>query len=120
MYLTPKPVFSMTLICFYLDLAASSLSTHLHTCTRTLVHTPHTRTLAHVAYLLSREVGAANHIQHSRKSKRDIFIFFFNVYFLGEGVREKERDGERISSRLRTVSAEPDVGLELTSCEIKT
>ena len=32
----------------------------------------------------------------------------------GKGKRERER--ERISSRLHTVSAEPDVGLELTNC----
>ena len=36
----------------------------------------------------------------------------------GEGQRERER--ERIPSRLCIVSAEPDVGLELTNCEIVT
>ena len=36
--------------------------------------------------------------------------------------REREREGERerIPSRLREVSAEPDVGLELTNREITT
>ena len=33
---------------------------------------------------------------------------------------EAEREEERISSRLRTVSAEPDAGLELTNREIMT
>ena len=56
--------------------------------------------------------------------------FFFNVYlFLRETERERVRAGkgqrERgnetgIPSRLWVVSAEPDVGLELTSCEIMT
>ena len=31
-----------------------------------------------------------------------------------------ERRRDRIPSRLRTISAEPDVGLELTNCEITT
>ena len=31
---------------------------------------------------------------------------------------ERERERERITSRLHTVSPEPDVGLELTNCEI--
>ena len=34
--------------------------------------------------------------------------------------RERERERERIPSRLLTVSTEPDVGLELTNCEIMT
>ena len=47
----------------------------------------------------------------------------FNVYlFLSESERgrgrERERGRERIPSRPRPVSAEPDVGLELTNCEI--
>ena len=33
---------------------------------------------------------------------------------MGEGRRERER--ERIPSRLRAVSAEPDAGVELTNC----
>ena len=37
---------------------------------------------------------------------------------VGEGQREGE--GERIPSRLHTVSAEPDVGLDLTNQEIMT
>ena len=36
----------------------------------------------------------------------------------GEG--QREREGERIPSRLHTVTAEPDVGLETTNCEIIT
>lgn len=36
----------------------------------------------------------------------------------GEGQRERER--ERIPSRLRTASIEPGSGLELTNCEILT
>ena len=51
----------------------------------------------------------------------------FNVYlFLRETERsrgEAEREGDTESeagSRLRAVSTEPDVGLELTSCEIMT
>ena len=34
--------------------------------------------------------------------------------------RGRERGRERIPSRLHTVSAEPDVGLETTNCEIMT
>ena len=37
---------------------------------------------------------------------------------MGEGQKEKGR--ERIPSRLRTVSAEPDVGLKHMNCEIMT
>ena len=37
---------------------------------------------------------------------------------MGEGQRERER--ERISSTLCTVSTEPDTGLKLTNCEIMT
>ena len=37
---------------------------------------------------------------------------------VGEGQRERER--ERIPSRLYTVSAELDMGLELMNCEIMT
>ena len=37
---------------------------------------------------------------------------------MGEGQRERER--ERIPSRLCSVSAEPDAGLELTNREIMT
>ena len=31
-----------------------------------------------------------------------------------------EREGERIPSRLRAVSTEPDTGLDPTNCEIKS
>ena len=34
--------------------------------------------------------------------------------------RGRERGRERISSSLCTVSAEPEVGLEVMNCEIKT
>ena len=37
-----------------------------------------------------------------------------------KGQRERERERQRIPSRLCTVSVEPDVGLELTNCEIVT
>ena len=38
---------------------------------------------------------------------------------LGGAERERERERE-ISSRLRTVNAEPNVGLKPTNCEIMT
>ena len=34
--------------------------------------------------------------------------------------RGRERGRERIPSKLHAVSAEPDVGLDLTNCEIMT
>ena len=34
--------------------------------------------------------------------------------------RQTEREGRTISSRLRTISVDPDVGLKLTNCEIMT
>ena len=34
--------------------------------------------------------------------------------------RGREREGQRIQSRLCSDSTEPDVGLELTNCEIVT
>ena len=37
---------------------------------------------------------------------------------VAEGQRERERKRERIPSRLRTVSTEPNVGLDLTNGEI--
>ena len=57
-----------------------------------------------------------------------IFFFFFNfVYFETEGenmhAREeetRERKRERIPTRLCAVSAEPNVGLDLTNHEIMT
>ena len=58
------------------------------------------------------------------------FETFFNVYlFLRERERQKmsgggaEREGDtesQVGSRLRAVGPEPDVGLELTDCEIMT
>ena len=46
------------------------------------------------------------------------------IYYLREREREREveaeREGERISSRLCTVGAEPDVGLDLRNCETMT
>ena len=60
-------------------------------------------------------------------------FFFLNVYLFlresewdrgrdrgREGGRERERERERISSKLHEVSAEPDMGLELTNREIMT
>ena len=38
----------------------------------------------------------------------------------GGAERETERERERIPSRLCTVSAEPNMGLELMNCEIMT
>ena len=57
---------------------------------------------------------------------RVLFIYFFNVYFKKECAwgeqreRERKREGERIPTRLLAVSTQPDVGLELTNCEITT
>ena len=34
--------------------------------------------------------------------------------------REGQREGDRIPSRLRAVSAEPNTGLDPTNCEIMT
>ena len=60
----------------------------------------------------------------------NIFFNFFNVYlFLRDSERQSasrggaEREGDAESeagSRLRTVSTEPDAGLDLTNCEIMT
>ena len=56
----------------------------------------------------------------------DLFILFKFIYFESEcgGGTEREgqrqREGERIPSRLHTVSTEPDAGLELTNREIMT
>ena len=60
--------------------------------------------------------------------KRRISTTQFNfIYFLEReteseqaGKRQREREGGRIPSRLCTVSAEPDMGLELTNHEIMT
>ena len=49
-------------------------------------------------------------------TRPDIILKF--IYLFGE--REREREGERIPSRLHTVSAESDMGLELTNHEIMT
>ena len=46
--------------------------------------------------------------------------FFKNVYFVRVCKTEKEGERERIPSRLCTVSAEPDVGLNPTNQEIMT
>ena len=43
-----------------------------------------------------------------------IFFFFFNF------LRDRERERERIPSKLRTISTEPGVGLNLTNHEIMT
>ena len=50
-------------------------------------------------------------------------IFFLSLYILErehKQGKDRERGRERISSRLHTVSAEPDVGLELMNHEIMT
>ena len=54
-----------------------------------------------------------------------IYLFihlFIYLYFEKENVQEghRGRERERISSRLCTVSAEPDVGKDITNCEIMT
>ena len=49
------------------------------------------------------------------------FYFILNVLFIYfERERGREREGERIPSKLHTVSAEPSVGLNLMNCEIMT
>ena len=53
-------------------------------------------------------------------TRRDIFFFFLReTDSMGRGGADGERE-ERILSRLHTVSAEPDAGLDLTNCEIMT
>ena len=53
-----------------------------------------------------------------------VFVFFLSLFIYFDREREstsrgeKEGERERILSRLHTVSAEPDAGLELTNCEI--
>ena len=51
-------------------------------------------------------------------SEMCISFFFKFIYFERRGRAERERGRERIPSRLHTVSAEPNVGLELTNHEI--
>ena len=46
-----------------------------------------------------------------------MFIYFEREYEQGRG---RERGRARIPSRLHAVSAEPNVGLELTNCKIMT
>ena len=57
-----------------------------------------------------------------RVTKRRCWSFFFLlslfVYLEREYSQEGQKGRERIPRRLRTVSAEPDLGLELTNCEI--
>ena len=48
------------------------------------------------------------------------FIYLFLRERASKQVRGRERGRERISSRLCTVSVEPNVGLELTNDEIIT
>ena len=52
------------------------------------------------------------------------FFFKFLKFILRgreyEQGRSREREEERIPSRLHTVRLEPDEGLELTNCEIMT
>ena len=50
------------------------------------------------------------------------FLKFLFMYFereRGEGEGQRERR-ERVPSRLHSISAVPDVGLDLTNCEIVT
>ena len=49
-----------------------------------------------------------------------IFFLSLFIYFEREIVCEQNRERERIPSRPYTDSTEPDVGLELTNCEIMT
>ena len=46
-----------------------------------------------------------------------LLLFFFFLMFI---YLERERGRERILSRLRAVSTEPNTGLELTNCESMT
>ena len=50
------------------------------------------------------------------------FIIFLNVYLVLRemGVEQREKERERIPSRLHAVSAEPNVGLYPRSREIKS
>ena len=61
---------------------------------------------------------------HFQVGEIPLFLIFFNVYLFlrerawaGEGQRKR---GQRIQSRLCADSSEPNVGLELTNCEIMT
>ena len=47
-------------------------------------------------------------------------LFLFILREIEHTGRGRERDRDRILSRFCAVSAEPDVGLELTNCEIMT
>ena len=47
-------------------------------------------------------------------------VYLENLFIYFERMREQEGQRERIPSRFDTVSAEPDVGLELMNCEIMT
>ena len=65
---------------------------------------------------------------HSTISLWFHLFFFFNLFILREREREREstsrggaeRRTDRIPSRLHTISAEPNMGLELMNCEIMT
>ena len=69
-----------------------------------------------------------NALAHKGSSFPRLNFFFLFMYFERERDREREnsskgraeRGGERILSRLRTVSVEPSVGLEPTSRKIMT
>ena len=59
--------------------------------------------------------------------KQIVFLFYFFKFILREREHASmswvgaEREGAEIMpSRLHTISAEPDMGLELTNCEIMT
>ena len=57
---------------------------------------------------------------------KSVFVFkFIYLFFEGDkdstsGGWDREKGRERIRSRICTVTPEPDVGLELTNCEIMT
>ena len=77
----------------------------------------------------SEQTGNFYPVTLARYAKTCVFFnFFFYIYLLflrdgestsGEGQREKETESEA-GSRLRAVSTEPDVGLELTRCDVMT
>ena len=54
------------------------------------------------------------------------FLFLKFIYFERQSENERaqpgegQREGGRIPSRLRTISAEPDAGLRATNCETVT
>ena len=85
-----------------------------------------------ICVLPVRRVGFFLHFPH-RYPWSHLLLFFLRFIFerdrdrvrAGEGQREREREREthtesEAGSKLQAVSTEPDVGLELTNCEIMT